>query len=270
MAPFETGRRLCLLFEAQGGRFGVEATSVMEVAHPDANGASIRGHLELRDLSRLLGGGDEERPGVGLVLDVSPTLAVRVKRIVEVADVARSPFFLLPPGLGEAPAALVRGAILHSDRLYLELVAEALQHKAASPGGAVPRPIHVADQAPDRALVFSSQGRLYGIPLMLVSQVVGVTDAFCRLPLASGPVAGLFPHAQVLWPIYSSAGLLGGKPRCEDFFILTELAGQNVGLCASRVLGVHSGFSPARGRGEFVARGVDAPVLFMDLQRMFS
>ncbi|HLL55634.1 MAG TPA: defective in fruiting DifE, partial [Myxococcaceae bacterium] len=79
MAHFESGRRLCLLFEAANGRFAVEATSVTEVAPPDANGVSIRGYLELTDLSLLLGGEAETRPGTGVVLDVSPTLAVRVK-----------------------------------------------------------------------------------------------------------------------------------------------------------------------------------------------
>jgi len=270
VAPFESGRRLCLLFEAQNGRFAVEATSVMEVASPGADGASIRGHLELVDLSKLLGGGPEPPPGIGVVLDVSPTLAVRVARIVEVADVARSPFFLLPPGLGEALPVLVRGAILHGGHLYLELAAEALPHRAALRPPSLGRSIYVVDQAPDRALVFESQQRLYGIPLPLVSQVVGTSEAFSPLPATTGPVAGLFPHAQVLWPIYSAAGLLGEEARCEGLFILSELAGQNVGLCASRILGVHQAFEPAETRGEFRAKGLPSAALFLDLQRMFS
>ena len=118
--------------------------------------------------------------------------------------------------------------------------------------------------------MFESQGRLYGVALPLVSQVVAATRGFCPLPAQIGPVAGLFPHAQVLWPIYSAPGLLGAEPTREELFVLTELAGQNVGLCASRVLGVHDRFTSAEARGEFTSRTLPGPALFLDLQRMFS
>ncbi len=242
----------------------------MEVANPDTDGVSIRGHLDLVDLSERLGGAPEPPPGVGVVLDVSPTLAVRVKRIVEVADVARDPLFLIPPGMGETLALLVRGAILHGGRLYLELIAEALPHPKPTHGAALNRPIYLLDQPPDRALVFESRGKLYGIPLALVSQVVPATEAFTPMPMASGPVAGFFPHAQALWPVYTPAGLLGGGAVREELLVMTELAGQNVGLTASRVLGVHAGLVPATERGEYTAPGLSTAALFLDLQRMFS
>lgn len=270
MAGFESGRRLCLLFEAGNGRYAVEATSVMEVANPDADGLHIRGHLELQDLSVILGGDPEGRPGAGVVLDVSPTLAVRVKKIVQVADVARAPFFQLPPGMGDVLALLVRGAILFDGQLYLELIAEALPHPKAVRAGALTRPIYLLDQTPERALAFESQGKLYGLPLPLVSQVVTATRAYTPLPFSTGPVAGLFPHAQALWPIYSAAGLLGGPALREEMFVLAELAGQNVGICASRVLGVKAGLTATETRGEYAAPGLTEPMLFLDFQRMFS
>ena len=269
--PFESGRRLCLLVEAGETRYAVEATSVMEVAVASASGTSLRGMWEVKDLSVLLGGPPEQVPGMVVVLDVSPTLAVRVRSVVEVADVARAPFFLLPPGLGDALALISRGAVLHKDRLYLELNAEALPHR---PGPRMPpqpqRPVYFVEAPPERALVFESQGRLFGIPLPLVSQVVTRGEAFSALPVQVGPVAGIFPHAQVLWPICSAPALLGAGALPEAFFVLTELAGQNVGLCATQVLGVVQRFEAAEGRGEFNASGVTGPVLFLDLQRMFS
>ncbi|MGQ0503973.1 MAG: chemotaxis protein CheW [Myxococcaceae bacterium] len=269
MPTFESGRRLCLLFEAGGVRCAIEATSVVEVASPDPDGNSIRGFLELRDLSKLFGGAPEVRPGMAVVLDVSPTLALRVTRIVEVADVARSPFFMLPPGLSEALALWVRGAILHNSRLYLELFADALPaRKGGVNVGALP--LYLVEQAPERALVFESQGKLYGVALPFVSQVIAAADSFCALPSSSGPVAGLFPYAQSLWPIYSTPGMLGAAPLKEQLFILAELAGHNVGLTASAVLGVHQRFSPSDVRGEFVSPSLRQPALFLDLQRMFS
>jgi hypothetical protein len=218
----------------------------------------------------LLGGPPEERPGVGVVLDVSPTLAVRVKRIVEVADVARAPFFMLPPGLGEALALIARGAVFHKEQLFLELVSDALPHRPAAPGDSLGRAIFLLDQPPERGLVFESHGMLFGVPLNVVSQVVGRSNAFCPLPVAKGPVLGLFPHAQVLWPIYDVTGLLGGRATPEELFVLTELAGQSVGFSASRVHGVHQGFQVTAERGEYGARDLSRPALFLDLQRMFS
>jgi hypothetical protein len=270
---FESGRRLCLLFEAGKSRFAVEATSVVEVAPPDLDGDSIRGFLELKDLSVLLGGPTEGRPGIAIVFDVSPTLAVRVRLVVEVVDVARDTLFQLPQGLSEALLLAVRGAVLHGGRLYLEVSSEALRTALDAPvdAWASPlRPIYLVESAPERALVLESQGRLYGVPLAFVSQVVSSSDAFCPLPCTRGPIAGLFPHGQVLWPIYSAPGLLGGEPTREELFVMAELAGRNVGLAATRVLGVHSGFQPAEARGEFTAKGLEGPALFLDLQRMFS
>ncbi|HYI01396.1 chemotaxis protein CheW [Hyalangium sp.] len=271
MAPFESGRRLCLLVEAGETRYAIEATSVMEVALAGSDGASLRGMLEVKDLSVLLGGAPETGTGMVVVLDVSPTLAVRVRSVVEVADVAHAPFFLLPAGLGEALVPLSRGAILHKERLYLELIAESLPQRAVLRSVAAPsKPVHLMESPPDRALVFESQGRLFGLPLSLVSQVVTRGESFSMLPVQRGAVAGVFPHAQVLWPVFSVPAMLGGSALVEDFFVLTEMAGQNVGLCATRVLGVLQRFEPAEERGEFKAPGLPGPVLFLDLQYMFS
>jgi chemotaxis signal transduction protein len=262
---------LCLLVEAGETRYAIEATSVMEVALPGSDGTSLRGMLEVKDLSALLGGSPESVPGMVVVLDVSPTLAVRVRSVVEVADVAHTPLFLLPTGLVDTLAPLSRGAILHKDRLYLELIAESLPQRIVPRSSPPPsRPVHLMESAPERALVFESQGRLFGLPLALVSQVVTRGEAFSMLPVQGGAVAGLFPHAQVLWPIYSAPAMLGAPAQVEAFFVLTEMAGLNVGLCATRVLGVLQRFEPAEGRGEFTAPGLPGPVLFLDLQRMFS
>ncbi len=256
--------------EAGETRYAIEATSVMEVALPGSDGTSLRGMLEVKDLSVLLGGAPESGTGMVVVLDVSPTLAVRVRAVVEVADVAHTPFFLLPAGLGETLAPLTRGAILHKGRLYLELIAESLPQRGVRTPQPLARPVHLLESPPDRSLVFESQGRLFGLPLGLVSQVVTRGEAFSMLPVQSGAVAGVFPHAQVLWPIFSVPAMLGASAETEAFFVLTEMAGQNVGLCATRVLGVLQRFESTGERGEYTASGLPGPVLFLDLQHMFS
>ncbi|WPB73335.1 chemotaxis protein CheW [Archangium violaceum] len=270
MPPYESGRRLCLLMEAGDTRFSVEATSVMEVAAPGPDETSLRGVLEVKDLSVLLGGEPEQTPGMVVVFDVSPTLAVRVRSIVEVTDVASAPYFLLPTGLGDTLAALSRSAVLHKERLYLEINAEALPHEPGTVRPPPQLPVRLAELTPERSLVFESQGRLFGLPLSWVSQVVMRGPAFSALPGKSGAVAGVMPHGQALWPLYSAPALLGGASRAEDFLVLAEVEGRSLGLCASRVLGVHPRFEPAGEPGEFTAPGVPGPVLFLDLRRMFS
>ncbi|HYO71381.1 MAG TPA: chemotaxis protein CheW [Archangium sp.] len=131
-------------------------------------------------------------------------------------------------------------------------------------------PVRLVELTPERSLVFESQGRLFGLPLSRVSQVVMRGPAFSTLPGRSGAVAGVMPHGQALWPLYSAPALLGGASRAEDFLVLAEVEGRSLGLCASRVLGVHPRFEPAGEPGEFTAPGVPGPVLFLDLQRMFS
>lgn len=259
-----------MLVEAGPVRYAIEATAVVEVAPPDSDGESIRGFLELKDLSQLLGGGPEVRPGLAVVLDVSPTLAVRIKRVVEVADVARAHHFKLPAGLGDTASLLVRGCLLHQEQLYIELIAEALPHTFGSTLAAPQKPLYVSEETPDRALIVESMGQLFGIPLPLVSQVTNRGESYCPLPAQQGPVAGLLPQNQVLWPVYTFPGLLGGRAEAAPFIVLTELAGQNVGLSAERVLGVHQGFRAAETGGSFVAKGMPGPALFLDLQRMFS
>ena len=132
------------------------------------------------------------------------------------------------------------------------------------------RPPLLLELPPDRALVLESQGRLFGVPLSFVSQIVSGGEAFCPLPTPGGPVAGLYPHAQVLWPLYSLPGLLGESASREDLLIFSELAGQSVAITAARVGGVQSDFRPTGKAGEFVQASSSAPIAFLDLQRMFS
>lgn len=270
MPAYESGRRLCLLLEAGDTRFCVEATSVMEVAAPGPDETSLRGVLEVKDLSVLLGGEPERRPGMIVVFDVSPTLAVRVRSIVEVLDVAAAPHYLLPSGLGSTLAALSRSAVLHKERLYLELNPEALPHEPGGVSAPPEHPVHWVEGRPERSLVFESRGQLFGVPLPQVSQVVMRGPAFSLLPGGAGAVAGVMPHAQRLWPLYAAPALLGGSATAEDFLVLCEVGGQHLGLCASRVLGVHPRFEPTGEPGAFSAPGVSSPVLFPDLGRMFS
>jgi chemotaxis signal transduction protein len=223
------------------------------------------------DLSVLLGGDAEQRPGLAVVVDVSPTIAVRVKQGVEVTDVAQAPFLQLPKGLGELLPSLVRGTLVHQGKLYLELIPEALRRDARPHGAAplfTPAPL---SQAPERALLFQSQGQAFGVPLAWVQQIVTTPEAFCPLPrLWDSGISGLLAHGQALWPVYSIPGLLGAERTAERLFVLAEVDGNHLAMCAEQVLGVRSGLVPGPGQGLFADSSGLAPSLFLDFQRIFS
>ena len=266
----ERGRRLCLLFEAGVSRLVLEATRVAEVAAPDGAGDRFRGVHPVHDASQLLGGAPETRPGVVVLLDTSPTLVLRVKKVRGVADLSGATVFQVPPGLGEGVGKLVRGALLFERELYLELRVEALAPDRPLLLAAPFRPALPLSGWMDRALVFESDGLQWGIPVQLVSQVVKGGDAFCSFTPGHGPVAGLYPHGDALYPVYSVPALIRQTPaRREDFLVLSEVAGHSVGLCASRVLGVQGPFTPASEPGMFQAKGLAGNVQFLDFQRMF-
>jgi len=267
--PVGSGR-LCVFFEAGPARYCVEATSVLEIgtAPPDAD--TLHGVHTLRDLSQLFGGDPEQRPGFALLFDVSPKLAVRIKRVIDVADVAHAPFFLLPSGLGDSLALMLRGAVLRADQLYLELAAEMLSPQHLDPRALPQGRLCLSKESADKVLVFETEGRLYGIPMGFVSQIVPQGEGFCRLPFRQAPVVGLLPHAQSLWPIYSIAGMAGEQAVTEKFIILAEIAGRNLGICAARAVGVRANFEATSTPGEFVSRDVEEPVCLLDLEGMFS
>lgn len=257
---------MCLLAEAGRTRLCVEATSVTEVSVPPPGATTLRGGVEVRDLSVLLGGAPEQVPGMVVVFDVSPTLAVRVRSVVEVTDVSASPSFSLPAALGEPLLATTRGALLHKERLYLELKADALPRQPGALGPPPAREPGLLRYSPDRALVLESQGRLFGLPLLQVLQVVALSPSLYLLPALGGPIVGLQPHAERLWPLYSPGASQGAEASPEPFCVLMEVGGRRLGLFATRVLGVYTRFRADEVPGTFMAPGLPGPALFLDWQ----
>lgn len=250
----ERGRRLCLLIEAGPSRFAVPATSVLEVAVPDASGMTLRGHHPLVDLTTLLGGHPEVRPGTAILLDTSPTLALRVSKVRGVQDVAECPWLHVPRRIAPTVEPAVRGLVDVKGELFLELDVEAL-----AMGIRPPPQLKVVDPfGPplSQALVFETGGRMLGLPLAAVAQVVGLGPKFCPL-VAPTAAVGVILHQQQAWPVFSLPGLLGEPIASEPLVVLTEVAGDGVGFLASRALGV-------------LENAKLAGVWSLELKRMFS
>lgn len=270
VTAFEGGRRLCLLAEAGGARYALEATGLIEVAQVPPDATTLRGQLPLEPLVGLLGGAGGEAGTVAVVLDVSPTLTLRLDRALGVVDVGRAPFFLLPPWLGAGLVGMIRGALVHEGALHLELSPEGLRAPPGPPR-APELPVRYLSAPPERALLFRSGGTLHGLSLAWVGQVVRQQpELYCPLPVQEGPVLGLYAHAQALWPVCSVGRLRGEAGPMEAHLIFAEPAGQGVAICAEAVLGVVEGLVPDDAPGSFIAPGMAEPALFLDLPRMFS
>jgi len=85
----------------------------------------------------------------------------------------------------ETDAVVLVTQRVSDEALYLELAADAIPHGDASRAvrwAPPPRPIYTLEELPDRALIFESQGRYYGVPLPFISQVISASAAFCPLP----------------------------------------------------------------------------------------
>src|SRR5262249_1519291 len=161
-------------------------------------------------------------------------------------------------------ALMIRGAVLRADRLYLELAAEMLSPQHLDPRVLPQGRICLSTAGAEKGLGFERDGRLDGIPLGFVSQIVPHGDGFCRLPFNEAPVVGLLPHDQSLWPIYSIAGMAGEPAAPEKFIVLAEVAGRSVGISAGRALGVRAHFEATSTPGEFVSRDAEGPVCLLD------
>jgi hypothetical protein len=240
-------RRLCLFFEAGATRYAIEATSIVEVARATQDEETLRGHLAIRDLSMLLGGDPEERPGTIVLLDSTPTVAARTRRVDGVFDASSHLVLPLPNRLVHLVAPVVKQGLVSEAGLTFELDAAEL------PRG-LPRQTKRVELATTRAsgpfLVFDTGPLHLAVPLAEVSQVASKGPMFNAAP-GVGSFVGVLMHQQRLVPAFSLTGTIA-----EALLIVLELASGPVGLSASRAHGVKS----AEALGE--AQIVDAVATF--------
>lgn len=243
------GRRLCVFFAAGASRYAVEAVSVFEVARPGGDDELAQRHLWLRDLSLLLGGEAEVRPGAALVLDTSPTMAVRVREVEGVFDTEKDTELALSNRLIPLVAPAVSRGLLHEGRLVFELDAQASTRGLPRQ---TRRPELVTLEAPGPCLVFASGSQRLGILLPRVRQVFRVDARFNHAP-GGGAFRGAVAFGQLLCPVFC----VSDAEDLEPLIVLLEAGGELLGLSATRAEGV----LPAGALGE---------VRVLDLERMFS
>lgn len=227
--------RLCLFFEAADARFAIAATSVTEVAAADAERDTLRGHLSVGDLSKLLGGKDEARPGTVVVIDSNPTVALRTRKVLGAFEAAHAPFFQIPRRLKAHVEPWGRGVLERDGTPYFELDPEGLT-RTQGPGPLLEW-LEALPPAAGQCLCFESGGKNFAVPLNRVVQVVGADHRLLRLP-AHGALRGALVHARQVWPVYSVPALLAADGPDEPLVVLADLEGEGVGLLAQKALGV--------------------------------
>lgn len=222
-------RRLCVFLEAGRTRYAIEATSVVEVARAGGDEETLRGHLAIRDLSVLLGGDPEARPGTVVLLDTTPSVAARTRRVEGVFDAAPHLVLPLPPRLLHLVAPVVRHGLVSEAGLVFEL--EAAEVPRGLPRQAKKLEL-VTTAAPGPFLVFDSGPLHLALPLADVSQVASKGPMFNAAP-GVGAFVGVLMHEQRLVPVFSLTGT-----EAEALLVVIELASGPVALSASRAHGV--------------------------------
>jgi len=242
-------RRLYVFFEAGRTRYAIEAVGVVEVARPPAGAGTIHGNLVLRDLSELLGGAEESGSTAALVLDTSPTLAVRVKYVEGVFDASGDRALPLPRRMIPLVAPALRGGLVHEGRLFFELDTDGVVRGLPR---STRRPERSTRPATGACLVFDSGSERLAVPLSWVRQVVPTGPAFNAAP-GTGAFLGALVHRQSLCPVFA----VSDTTAPEALVVLAEAGGELIGLSARRTDGVQQ---PA----------ALAAVPVLDLERMFS
>lgn len=243
-------RPLYVYFSAGCTRYAVEAMGVLEVAQPLGEG-ELREHLGLRDFSLLLGGEPERRPSPAMVLDTSPTLAVRIRNIDGVFATPAEARLPLPRRMIPLVAPALRGGLLREGSLSFEVDMEGVNRGIPR---STRRPERIVRSSSAPKLFFESAGERLSVDLSSVLQVLSLGPQFNRAPSA-GAFLGAAVYRQRLCPVFS-IGVLEGP---EAFVIVTEVGGELLGLSSSRVFGSSQ---PEVGQGQAAA--------VLDLECMFS
>lgn len=237
--------RLALAFRGARTRWALPVSSILEVGPaPEGDTARRRG-LPVEDFGALLGVPTPvSATTVTLVLDCSPPRALAIEAVEEVADLAAAPFFQLPEALG--PPGLVRGAVLHRERLFLELEPQALaEHPlgmlAVRPSPALPVAT-ISPAPPGRALVYEvGELGLLASPLALVTGVLRASTS-CFVPGAACGHIGLIHHERSILSLFDLA-LVAGRPAVAgELAVALDVAGHALGVVTNRVEGVLDGF----------------------------
>jgi chemotaxis signal transduction protein len=232
--------RKALVFSAGGVRFALRVSHLREiVAIPEGEGeVTWRGEpVPTAFVSTVLGlAAGPSR--YALLTEGTPRAALRVEALHGIMDLAEAEVFKLPARTFLPQPPPFAGAVVVKEEIALELrvstlgfapLAPALEHTYA-PSGVEP--------GAERELRFARGGRVFGVPLSLLVQVLE-EPRVVPVPLTPPSHRGLLYHGRALHPVLDVGVVYGDAPGSSGrVVILLDAGGAGAGVVADRVLGV--------------------------------
>lgn len=258
--PSLPAERKVVLFSAGGVRFALRLSHVREIVAVGPGGGEVvsRGEkVPTAFVSTVLGlrGGPA---GFALLTEGTPGVALRVDAVHGISDLSEAEFFQLPSPTPLPQPPPFAGAMVVKGEVALELAVSSMGFAPLEPAEEHPEPPPDLGIQPDRELRFARAGRVFGVPLALLVQVLE-NPPLAPVPLTPRSHRGLLHHARALHAVLDVAVLYGdsdpfdapepGRPGAgappgpgpRRTVLLLDAGGNGVGVVADRVLGLAEG-----------------------------
>ena len=242
MQPLPSERK-ALVFAAGGLRFAVRLSQLREIVEVPAGEGEIRARGETvaaAIVSTVLGLPAGPSP-FALLTEGTPRTALRVEAVHGIVDLADAEVFQLPARTPLPVPPPFSGAIVARGEVALELAVASLGFAPLEPAVEDEGPPPDLGPAAERELLFARGGRVFGVPLSIVVQVLEAPRV-APVPLTPPSFRGVVYQGRALHPVLDVAVRYAGVPAGEGRnVLLLDAGGAGVGVVADRVLGVGEG-----------------------------
>lgn len=250
--PSLPAERKVVIFSAGGVRFALRLSHVREiVAIAPGEGLVVsRGETVPTAFVSTVLGLPTGPSGFALLTEGAPGIALRVDAVHGISDLSEAEFFQLPAPTPLPQPSPFAGAMVVKGEVALELAVSTLGFAPIEPAEEHPEPPPDLGLVPERELRFARAGRVFGVPLGLLVQVLE-NPRLAPVPLTPRSHRGLLHHARALHAVLDVGVLYGdvgpfevveaGRPAPARTVLLLDAGGAGVGVVADRVLGLAEG-----------------------------
>jgi len=251
--PSLPAERKVVLFSAGGVRLALRLSHVREIVAiaPGEDEVVSRGERVPTAFVSTVLGLPSGSSGFALLTEGPSGVALRVDAVHGISDLADAEFFQLPAPTPLPQPPPFSGAVVVKGEIALELAVGTLGFAPLEPAEETVEPPPDLGLAPERELRFARAGRVYGVPLALLVQVLEAPRV-AAVPLTPRSHRGLLHHARSLHAVLDVAALYGdaaadlgpdglaARPPPRRV-LLIDAGGTGVGVVADRVLGLAEG-----------------------------
>lgn len=253
--PSLPAERKVVLFSAGGVRFALRLAHVREIVAvaPGEGEVVSRGERVPTAFVSTVLGLPVGPSGFALLTEGAPGIALRVDAVHGISDLTGAEFFQLPAPTPLPQPSPFAGAMVVKGEVALELAVSSLGFAPLVPAEEHAEPPPDLGLVPDRELRFARAGRVFGVPLALLVQVLE-HPRLAPVPLTPRSHRGLLHHARALHAVLdigvlygdvgafeaADPGRTGGQAAARTVLLL-DAGGTGVGVVADRVLGLAEG-----------------------------